>query len=290
MKRAIISADDFGLSLEVNEAVEYAHRHGLLSTASLMIAGDAAQDAIARARRMPSLQVGLHLVVIEGSAVLPHEQIPLITQADGWFPSSQFALGVNYFFRPRVRQQLAREIKAQFEAFARTGLRLDHANAHKHMHLHPTVGQLMITIGKKYGLNALRIPREHPDPLSHATDIRSSDRLGNALLRQWTRLLRYQAYKAGMATNDWCFGLAWSGHMTTQRVATLAAHLPEGISEIYFHPATQKNTLLNRLMPTYEHYAELEALCSPDFKNGFVRSGTLLCGWQDIVHAQRHNN
>ena len=290
MKRAIISADDFGLSLEVNEAVEYAHRHGLLSTASLMIAGDAAQDAIARARRIPSLQVGLHLVVIEGSAVLPHEQIPLITQADGWFPSSQFALGVNYFFRPRVRQQLAREIKAQFEAFARTGLRLDHANAHKHMHLHPTVGQLMITIGKKYGLNALRIPREHPDPLSHATDIRSSDRLGNALLRQWTRLLRYQAYKAGMATNDWCFGLAWSGHMTTQRVATLAAHLPEGISEIYFHPATQKNTLLNRLMPTYEHHAELEALCSPDFKNGFVRSGTLLCGWQDIVHAQRHNN
>ena len=290
MKRAIISADDFGLSLEVNEAVEYAHRHGLLSTASLMIAGDAAQDAIARARRTPSLQVGLHLVVIEGSAVLPHEQIPLITQADGWFPSSQFALGVNYFFRPRVRQQLAREIKAQFEAFARTGLRLDHANAHKHMHLHPTVGQLMITIGKKYGLNALRIPREHPDPLSHATDIRSSDRLGNALLRQWTRLLRYQAYKAGMATNDWCFGLAWSGHMTTQRVATLAAHLPEGISEIYFHPATQKNTLLNRLMPTYKHHAELEALCSPDFKNGFVRSGTLLCGWQDIVHAQRHNN
>ena len=117
MKRAIISADDFGLSLEVNEAVEYAHRHGLLSTASLMIAGDAAQDAITRARRMPSLQVGLHLVVIEGSAVLPHEQISLITQADGWFPSSQFALGVNYFFRTRIRQQLAREIEAQFEAF-----------------------------------------------------------------------------------------------------------------------------------------------------------------------------
>lgn len=289
MKRAIISADDFGLSLEVNEAVEYAHRHGLLSTASLMIAGDAAQDAITRARRMPSLQVGLHLVVIEGSAVLPHEQISLITQADGWFPSSQFALGVNYFFRTKIRQQLAREIEAQFEAFARTGLRLDHANAHKHMHLHPTVGQLMITIGKKYGLNALRIPREPPTPLFYATGVRSQS-LGNALLRQWTRLLRYQAHKAGIATNDWCFGLAWSGHMTTQRVAALAAHLPEGVSEIYFHPATQKNTLLNRLMPTYEHHAELKALCSSEFKNGFTHSGTLLCCWQDVVHDQRHNN
>ncbi|MBO6037666.1 MAG: hopanoid biosynthesis-associated protein HpnK [Acetobacter sp.] len=287
MKRAIISADDFGMSIEVNEAVEYAHRHGLLSTTSLMVAGQAAQDAVARAQRMPSLRVGLHLVVIEGPAVLSHEQLSLITDTHSWFSSSQFWLGVEYFFHPTARQQLAREITAQFKAFARTGLPLDHANAHKHMHLHPTVGQLMITIGKQYGLNAIRIPQEPLNPLFHATGIRSES-LGNALLRQWTRLLRYQSHKAGIATNDWCFGLAWSGHMITDRVAALASHLPDGVSEIYFHPATQKNTLLNQLMPTYEHQAELEALCSEDFKNGFIRSGTQLCGWQDIVYTQQY--
>ncbi|MBS1016245.1 hopanoid biosynthesis-associated protein HpnK [Acetobacter persici] len=283
MKRAIISADDFGLSVEVNEAIEIAHRDGLLSTASLMVAGPAAEDAIERARRLPTLGVGLHLVVIEGASVLPHQRLPLVTGQDGWFSSSQLGLGVDYFFRPEGRKELAAEITAQFEAFARTGLRLDHANAHKHMHLHPTVGRMMIDIGRRYGLLAVRVPLEPPEPLYAAGTY--TDTLGDAALRRWTRLLRHQARSAGMATNDWCFGLAWSGHMTSDRVAALAAHLPEGVSEIYFHPATRKNALLEKLMPTYEHEAEFEALCSSGFRTGLAHAHATPCGWRDIQPA-----
>lgn len=283
MKRVIISADDFGLSVEVNEAIEIAHRDGMLSTASLMVAGPAAEDAIARAKRLPTLGVGLHLVTIEGASVLPHQQLPLVTGADGWFSSSQLGLGVDYFFRPEGRRELAAEITAQFEAFARTGLRLDHANAHKHMHLHPTVGRLMIDIGRRYGLRAIRVPLEPPEPLYAAGTY--TDTLGDAALRRWTRLLRHQARSAGMATNDWCFGLAWSGHMTPDRVAALAAHLPAGVSEIYFHPATHKNALLQKLMPTYEHEAEFEALCSSGFRAGLAHAHATPCGWQDILPA-----
>ncbi|KDE20786.1 PTS cellobiose transporter [Acetobacter aceti 1023] len=284
MKRAIISADDFGMSVEVNEAIELAHRNGLLSTASLMVAGEAVDDAIERAKRLPTLNVGLHLVVIEGPAVLPHTSLPLITQPDGWFSSSQFGLGVDYFFRPEGRRELEAEITAQFEAFRRTGLRLDHANAHKHMHLHPTVGHLLVTIGKRYGLNAVRVPLEPPEPLYAAGTY--TDTLGDAVLRRWTSLLRHQVHSAGMKTNDWCFGLAWSGHMTTDRVSALAAHLPEGVSEIYFHPATHKNALLKRLMPTYEQEAEFKALCSPGFRAGLEHAHAQLCGWQDLVMPQ----
>jgi hopanoid biosynthesis associated protein HpnK len=286
MKRVIISADDFGMSVEVNEAIEIAHRQGLLSTASLMVAGAAAQDAVERAKRLPSLNVGLHLVTIEGPATLSHAELPLITGPDGWLSSSQLGLGVEYFCLPEGRRELTREITAQFEAFRRTGLRLDHANAHKHMHLHPTVGRLMIEIGKRYGLNAVRIPIEPPGPLSSAPGTQP-DTLGDALLRRWTKLLRHQARKAGMMTNDWCFGLAWSGHMTPERMAALAAHLPEGVSEIYFHPATHKNALLQRLMPTYEHEKELEALCSDGFRQALARTHTQLCGWQDLAHAEQ---
>ncbi|MCP1270403.1 hopanoid biosynthesis-associated protein HpnK [Acetobacter cerevisiae] len=281
MKRAIISADDFGLSVEVNEAIEIAHRDGLLSTASLMVAGPAANDAIERAKRLPTLGVGLHLVVIEGASVLPHQCLPLVTGPNGWFSSSQLGLGVDYFFRPEGRKELAAEITAQFEAFARTGLRLDHANAHKHMHLHPTVGRMMIDIGRRYGLRAVRVPLEPPEPLYAAGTY--TDTLGDAALRRWTKLLRHQARAAGMATNDWCFGLAWSGHMTPDRVAALAAHLPEGVSEIYFHPATHKNALLQKLMPTYEHEAEFEALCSSGFRTGLEQAHATPCGWQDIL-------
>jgi hopanoid biosynthesis associated protein HpnK len=262
MQRVIFSADDFGLSEAVNEAVERAHCDGVLTSASLMLAGPAVEDAVRRARALPSLRVGLHLVVIEGPAVLPAAEIPDLVDEAGRFPSGQLRLGLKYFFRPRVRRQLAAEIRAQFAAFAATGLRLDHADAHKHMHLHPTVGRLMIEIGKEFGLKAIRVPAEPPAVLA-ACGARVG--LGGRLLYRWTALLRRQARAAGLATNDHCFGLGWSGHMTLERVRRLLAVLPDGVSEIYFHPATRRDATLRRLMPDYEHEAELAALlaCRP---------------------------
>ncbi len=273
----IISADDFGLSLEVNDAIEIAHTHGLLTTASLMVAGAAAADAVARAKRLPGLQVGLHLVVIEGRAVSPAKQIPLLLDHEERFASDQLRLGMRYFFRSDVRRQLACEIAAQFEAFAATGLALDHANAHKHMHLHPTVGRLLIDIGRRHGLRAIRIPFEPPAPLAAADGTR--DTPAAAALRAWTRLLRGQAQCAGMRTNDCCFGLSWSGAMTTERVTELAAHLPPGLSEIYFHPAASRGPLLARLMPDYAHEAELATLCAPSLRQALARAGIRRIGW-----------
>ncbi len=206
---------------------------------------------------MPSLRVGLHLVVIEGPAVLPQAAIPDLVGADGQFPSDQLRLGLNYFFRPRIRRQLAAEIRAQFAAFSATGLTLDHANAHKHMHLHPTVGRMLIGIGRAFGLRAVRIPAEPPAVLARCG---ARVGLGAHVLYRWTALLRRQARAAGMETNDYCFGLAWSGHMTAARLRTLVPVLPDGCNEVYFHPAASRNALLCRLMPDYEHEAELAAL------------------------------
>jgi hypothetical protein len=125
------------------------------------------------------------------------------------------------------------------------------------MHLHPTVGRLMIDIGRDFGLSAIRVPAEPPSVLAACG---TQVGLGDRALYHWTRLLRRQAQQAGLATNDHCFGLAWSGHMTTERVQRLMGALPDGLSEIYFHPATMKDATLQRLMPDYEHVAELEAL------------------------------
>ena len=257
MKRIIVSADDFGLTEAVNEGIERAHRDGMLEQASLMVAGPAAADAVRRAKTMPSLRVGLHLVVIEGPAVSPPMLIPDLVDAAGLFPSDQALLGIRYFFRPAVRRQLAREIRAQFAAFAATGLTLDHANAHKHMHLHPTVGRLMIAIGREFGLRAIRVPAEPPALMAR---LGARAGAGDRALYAWTRVLRRQAHAAGLSTSDYCFGLAWSGHMTRERVSALLLALPEGVSEIYFHPAAARDPVLARLMPDYEHEAELAAL------------------------------
>lgn len=263
----IISADDFGLSEGVNEAIERAARDGILTTASLMVGADAAADAVARARRLPQLRVGLHLVVIEGAATLPHHEIaPLTDPETNWFPSDQLGLGLRYFFSPAARRALDREIHAQFAAFAATGLALDHANAHKHMHLHPTIGARLIAIGRTYGLRAVRVP----------TEPRLPGLPGNAALRHWTRLLRTQVRRAGLATTDHCFGLGWSGHMTVARVRGLLGRLPHGSSEIYFHPAAGRDATLDRLMPGYEHAAELAALLDPSVRAALGDRGA---GW-----------
>jgi hopanoid biosynthesis associated protein HpnK len=276
LRRAIISADDFGLSLAVNEGIERAHRDGLLSTASLMVAGDAAADAVRRARRMPHLNIGLHLVAIEGPAVLPPSDIAALLDGEGRIPSDQLGLGLRYAFSPGTRAALRREIAAQFRAFATTGLPLDHANAHKHMHLHPYVGARMLAEGRAYGLSAMRIPAE---PASVMASLGVRQGFGARALLGWTRLLRAQAGRAGLLTNDHAFGIAWSGHMTEDRLLRLIPHLPSGLSDIYFHPAAGRDALLDRFMPDYDHEGELATLISPRLAAGFTAAGVALTSW-----------
>src|ERR1700722_13277360 len=138
MHPPIFSADDFGLTVSVNEAVELAHTNGVLTQASLMVAAPAAADAVRRAKGLPGLDTGLHLVLVDGDSLLGHEKLPTITMPDGKFGRDQAALGVKYFFSPAARRELKAEIHAQFAAYAATGLKLHHADAHKHMHLHHT--------------------------------------------------------------------------------------------------------------------------------------------------------
>jgi hopanoid biosynthesis associated protein HpnK len=160
VRKLIVTGDDFGLAVPVNEAIEEAHRCGILTTASLMIGGAAARDAVERAKRLPSLKVGLHLVLVEGRPVLPLGAIPDLVDERGEFCFKPVVAGINYFFRPRVRRQIEAEIRAQFLAFQETGLLLDHVNAHNHMHLHPTVLGLILKVGREFGLRAMRVPYE----------------------------------------------------------------------------------------------------------------------------------
>ena len=236
MKRLIVTADDFGVAREVNDAVEAAHRGGVLTAASLMVAAPAAADAIARARRMPSLRVGLHVVLVEGRPVLPASAVTHLVDGNGLFRSNMAALGTILSVSRQARRQLAAEITAQFEAFRATGLTLDHCNAHKHFHLHPVVGRLMAAIGARFGLRATRIPLE-PAHVLREVEPWTSGRPA-LLTTPFALLLRRRAAKAGLLAPDRTFGLQWSGQMTESRLSGLIRHLPDGLSEIYLHPAT----------------------------------------------------
>src|ERR1700722_15204570 len=128
MREVVFSADDFGLTQSVNEAVELAHVKGRLTQASLMVAAPHAAGAIPRAHRLPDLKTGLHLVLVDGDSLLGHARLPTITTPDGKFGRNQTALGFQYFFSPAARRELAAEIQAQFAAYAASGLKLHHAD------------------------------------------------------------------------------------------------------------------------------------------------------------------
>src|ERR1700712_989871 len=160
MRGLIVTADDFGAALTVNEAVEQAHVEGILTAASLMLSGPAADDAVARARRLPNLGVGLHIVLADGEPTLPPERIPALVGRDGRFHDSMLRTALAIAASGAARAQLAAEIEAQFAAFAATGLPLDHVNAHKHFHLHPMIASAILRIGPRFGMKALRAPVE----------------------------------------------------------------------------------------------------------------------------------
>lgn len=256
MKRLIVTADDFGAAGQVNDAVERAHREGILTAASLMVSAPAAADAVKRAKAMPKLRVGLHLVLVEGRPALPASDIPALVDADGFFRTNMVRAGAAMFFLPHVRRQLAAEIEAQFKAFAATGLALDHVNAHKHFHLHPTIADLIVRIGRRFGLKAMRVPYE---PVEMLRRIEPGAK-GNAVVELWARRLRRRLAAAGIFSPDRVFGLSWSGAMTKARLAGLIAHLPDGVSEIYMHPAFSSAYLGSA--PGYLYEEELAALTS----------------------------
>jgi hopanoid biosynthesis associated protein HpnK len=281
VKSLIVTADDFGVAVEVNEAVAQAHTYGILTAASLMVGGGAVADAVERARRLPSLRVGLHIVLVEGRPVLPPAAIPDLVGPDGRFRRDMVASAVNMFFRPSVRRQLAAEITAQFEAYRATGLALDHVNTHKHFHLHPTIAGHILRIGRAYGLNAMRVPLEPRDILMKADE---REKIAPALVTgPWSTLVRWRLGRAGVQTADRVFGLQWSGAMTAERVRGLIVHLPDGITELYTHPATAGG--FDGEAPGYLYAEELAALTAPDVLAAVRASGAGLGGFADLASA-----
>jgi len=278
-KHLIVTADDFGLSPQVNAAVEEAHRNGILTAASLMVAAPAAADAITRARALPNLRVGLHLALVEARPALPGSEIPDLVGPDGWFRRDTARFGADLFFSPRMRQQLGREIAAQFDLYRRTGLPLDHVDAHQHFHLHPTVAGDLIRIGRAYGMRSVRIPAE-PARVIRAIEP-GSPRATPALVAPWTALLGRRLRGAGYVVPDQVFGLAWTGAMTADRLEALLDRLPEGTTEIYTHPALDGD--YKGAAPAYRYRKELDALLAPRVRRAAERSGARLGGYGDAV-------
>lgn len=268
-RRVIITGDDFGLAVPVNEAIEQAYQRGVLTSTSLLVTGAAADDAIARARRNPGLRVGLHLAVCEARpASAPHRLRGLLDKR-GELRAPVLAL--LQWLLPWHRSALEAEIRAQFALFAATGLPLDHVDGHNHMQLHPAVLPILLRVAKENGSPPLRLPFEPLRPsLRAASPRRWTFRLPWLVMRPWSSYVKRQLTAAGLTSNDYLFGIYDCGRFDLKRWLALLPHLPAGVSEIHCHPATRRCSEIDRTMADYAHEAELSALLSPQLKAALV--------------------
>ncbi|MGC8991708.1 MAG: hopanoid biosynthesis-associated protein HpnK, partial [Verrucomicrobiia bacterium] len=248
-----------GKSSGANHAVAMAHQKGILTSASLMVTGNAFDEAVAIAKANPGLGVGLHLTLLCGRSCLPKHQIPALVDERGRFSDNPARTGLRYFFDRTLRSELAGEIAAQFNRFRETGLPLDHVNGHLNIHLHPTVTRLLLPF--------VTMPR--PVPIRLTRDFfwlncqiargrylyRSSHAIIFACLSAWAGP---RLRKARIPHTDAVFGLLQNGCVDEDYLLRLMPRLPAGDYELYSHPSLDQSR------------AELEALVS-DRVRGLVR-------------------
>jgi hopanoid biosynthesis associated protein HpnK len=209
--------------------------------------------------------------------------LPGLVDAKGEFSSHLFRAGIHFFFSPGIRRQLEQEIRAQFQAFRDTGLSLDHVNCHHHMHLHPTIGRLILKVGKEYGLKAVRYPYEPVLRSWRASRKALGRRLFSWLfLWPWLALLKNRLRQAQVCSNHFVFGMNDSGNMNLDLVLRFLKHLPPGVTEIYFHPASRPCPELNRTLKNDRSQEEFAALTSPTLRDALLASPIQSVGFSDL--------
>ena len=268
-----INADDFGFSTGVNQAIIEAHQRGVLTSTSLMITGDASEEAIELAKSYPSLAVGLHLVLGLGRSVLPPDQIPNLVDSSGNFSNDPARAGLSYQFNAKARRELPLEIRAQLEKFRQTGLKLSHVDGHLHLHAHPVVLRHLAGFAAEFEIPEIRLPSEE---LSIALKIDRSDwitkTVGSLVFTGLRRDGESVLKKNRIHFADRVYGFLQTGRVTESYLLQLIPNITADAIEIYSHPAIAvpgepSNAPLNL------GCAELEALLSDRVRAALEQHG-----------------
>ena len=281
-RQLIVSADDFGMSPGVNAGVLRAHQDGILTETSLMVAGNAAAEAVACALRTPSLGVGLHLVLVQGRSTLPPYSVPSLVDGNGMLPMNPVQAGIRYFFARPLREQVRREVIAQLDRFASSGLPLSHVDGHLTIHMHPVVLDILCEIAPRYDLRSVRLPLE---PLRHSLFFDSrflGRKLGEGLIFSvLSRYARARLARCGIRHPRRMYGIHQTGHVTEEYLLHLLPRLQPGVTEIYCHPGVT-DAEIRKWTPGYDRDRELVALTSPRVREAIERHGIELVRYRDL--------
>ena len=256
--KLIVNADDFGFSAGVTDGIIHAHEAGILTSTTLMTTMPDARRAIELARRTPTLGVGIHLCLTQGTPLGGFEG-PLFTHT-GEFPRRVWRLLLRIGRDQAVLRHIRREWEAQINSALSQGLYLSHLDSHKHIHHWPPLADIALDLARQFGIRNIRCARERPI----AGIPRPS--AGYRVLSRLADKLAVKIQDAGLQTSDWFFGLASTGGFSAEVWRTLLSNLPSGIGEVMVHPGQPDGLSSSQTRLLAERQLELDALCDPGVK------------------------
>ncbi len=237
--KVVVTADDFGRTSSINRAVSMACEWGILTAASMIVCGDALEEAVEMAANYPKLSVGLHIMLSDGRPVLPAADVPGLVDRHGCFAKSPAKAGVAYWrSRKKLAGQIGAEVKAQFDKAEKAGIRLTHVDCHHHLHMHPLLFDIIAKEAAARGVAWIRMPRE---PFSLVLGLHASRfELKAPLARLVFGLLATRnlqtVRKCGLSVVDNVYGLSGTGRMDEPYLFSLLQYVRGAASEIYLHP------------------------------------------------------
>jgi len=278
--RLVVNADDFGLAERVNDGILLAHRSGIVTAASLMPVGRAFEHAADGCRRVPTLDVGVHLTLVAETPLLANAST--LTGGDGRFPRAVGAFMKRYLQGKIRRADIEAELRAQIERLLDHGLTPTHLDSHQHLHALPGVARIVRQLAARYGIPFVRVPVEEfriHRPLSLRAVYR---RAGALLLRgSWLAARLAGAARAGRRLRF--LGFAEGGRLNRARLHRLLLSLQPGRTyELMCHPGfTPREPDIRHW--SYHHEQELLALTSASTRAVIAARGIRLCSFKDVA-------
>lgn len=145
--KLIVNADDFGYSPGQNQGIIKAHAEGIVTSTTCLANAPYLENALSLAKNHPDLGIGVHLVLDMGTPILPREMIPSLVAPDGSFKKFPEDKPLNL-----IQHEVYLEWCAQVEKIIASGISPTHLDGHHHLHLHPDLFEVTLSIAKKYNL------------------------------------------------------------------------------------------------------------------------------------------
>lgn len=279
MKKLIITADDYGMSRAVNDAIDAGIEAGLITSTNVMTNMPLYKEAI-KLKGKEGVSVGIHWVLATGKPVLPAEEVPTLVQENGeFYPYAEF--------RKRLRSkqisfaEIKKELLAQYKLYYDVMGLPDYWNTHENTHVDFGIYRLFVDTAAELGIHRMRSHQRiyvqgssdsHKKPLLW----RLIEPMKSKMLDVW----QHNAHKKGIASPDGL--ITCLNKEDTNNLAYVFHNIQwkkKKVGEFVIHPATENDSpyfggLIEQRIKEYEMYTSKET------KAIIADAGITLCAYE----------